>query len=78
MLLYYARYYEAYPGASLFCEIKFKSVFLSIFFANYDRYSRVSPEPVSEARTESETEPEPGDQPEPETREWREGEWPHW
>ena len=36
---------------------------------------------MSEARTESETEPEPGDQPEPETLEWREwrvatlGEW---
>ena len=50
--LYYAWFYEAYPGASLFCEIKFQSKFLSIFFANYDRYSRVSPESVSEARTE--------------------------
>mgnify|MGYP001169755962 FL=1 len=78
MLLYYAWFYEVYPGASLFCEIKFQSVFLSIFFANYDRYSRVSPESVSEARTESETEPEPGDQPEPEpeTLEWRE--WREW
>ena len=42
---------------------------LSIFFANYDRYSPHSPE--SEAR---EREPEPGDQPEPETES---GEWPH-
>ena len=29
--LYYAWFYEAYPGASLFCEIKFQSVFYPYF-----------------------------------------------